>query len=68
VGVKPRSTGHDITRGKSEETVEEGSLVQMTQILFAEIISPIWIPRRKQLRKEGLVVEPSTTPMNGSMV
>jgi hypothetical protein len=39
----------------------------MNQILFAKIISLIWIPRRKQLRKEGLVVEQSTTPMNGSM-
>jgi hypothetical protein len=39
----------------------------MTQILFVEIISLILIPRKNQLMKEGLVVEQSTTPMNGSM-
>jgi hypothetical protein len=39
----------------------------MTQILLVEIISLILIPRRNQLMKEGLVVEQSTTPMNGSM-
>jgi hypothetical protein len=68
MGVKPRSTGHDITRGKSEETVERVHYDKMTpNSLLAEIVSLIWIPRRKQLRKEGLVVEQSTTPMNGSM-
>jgi hypothetical protein len=39
----------------------------MTQILIVEIISLIRIPRKNQLMKEGLVVEQSTTPMNGSM-
>jgi hypothetical protein len=39
----------------------------MTQILFVGIISRIMIPRKNQLMKEGLVVEQSTTPMNGSM-
>jgi len=39
----------------------------MTQILLAEIISLILIPRKNQLRKEGLVVEQSNSPMNGSM-
>jgi hypothetical protein len=39
----------------------------MTQILLAEIISLILIPKKNQLMKEGLVVEQSTTPMNGSM-
>jgi hypothetical protein len=39
----------------------------MTQILFVEIISLILIPRKNQLMRKGLVVEQSTTPMNGSM-
>jgi hypothetical protein len=39
----------------------------MTKILFVEIISLICIPRKNQLMKEGLMVEQSTTPMNGSM-
>jgi hypothetical protein len=39
----------------------------MTQIILAEIISLILIPRKNQLMKEELVVEQSTTPMNGSM-
>jgi hypothetical protein len=39
----------------------------MTQILLAEIISFILIRKKNQLMKEGLVVEQSATPMNGSM-
>jgi hypothetical protein len=34
---------------------------------LVEIISLILIPKKNQLMKEGLVVEQSTTPMNGSM-
>jgi hypothetical protein len=67
VGVKPRSTGHDITRGKGEETIERVHYVKMTQTLFVEIISLIQTPRKNHLMKEGPVVEQSTTPMNGSM-
>jgi ribosomal protein S8E len=55
--VKPRSTGHDITRRKSEETVERVNYAKMTQTLFVEIISLIKIPRKNQLMKEGQVVE-----------
>jgi hypothetical protein len=32
VGVKPQSTGHDITIGKSEETAERFHYLKMTQI------------------------------------
>jgi hypothetical protein len=32
------------------------------------IINLLWFPRRNQLMNKGPVVEPSTTPMNGSMV
>jgi hypothetical protein len=39
----------------------------MTQILLVQIISPILISKKNQLMKEGLVVEQSTTSMNGSM-
>jgi hypothetical protein len=39
----------------------------MTQIIFVEIIILIQISRVNQLMKEGLMVEQSTTPMNGSM-
>jgi hypothetical protein len=39
----------------------------MTQILFVEIISLILGPRKNHLMRRGLVVEQSTTPMNGSM-
>jgi hypothetical protein len=39
----------------------------MTQILFIEIISIIPTPRKNQLMRKGLMVEQSTTPMNGSM-
>ena len=67
VGVKPWSIGHDITRGKSEETLERVHYVKMTQILLVEIIGFIRISRKNQLMKEILVVEQSTTPMNGSM-
>ena len=56
-----------MTRGKSEETVERVNYAKMTQILFVEIISLILILRKNQLMKEGVVVEQSTTPMNGSM-
>jgi hypothetical protein len=65
-GVKPRSTGHDITRGKSEEAVERVHYDKMTpNSLLAEIVSLILIPMRDQLIRKGLVVEQSTTPMNG---
>jgi len=30
VGVKPLSTGHDITRGNNGKTIREGSLCQLT--------------------------------------
>jgi hypothetical protein len=52
VGVNPSSTIHDITRGKSEETMEKVHYVKMTQMLLAEIISLIQIPRRNQSMKE----------------
>jgi hypothetical protein len=32
------------------------------------ITNLLWFPRRNQLMKKGLMVEPSITPMNGSMV
>jgi hypothetical protein len=32
------------------------------------IINLIWFPRRNQLKNKGLVVEPSTTPMNGRII
>jgi hypothetical protein len=63
--VKPQSIGHDITRGKSKETVERLHYDKMTpNYLLAEIVSLILIPRRDQLIRKGLVVEQSTTPMN----
>jgi len=42
-------------------------MLKMTQILFVEIIRLSRIPKKNKLMKEGLVVEQSTTSMNGSM-
>jgi hypothetical protein len=47
--------------------MERVHYVKMSQILLAKIISLILIPRRNPLIRKGLVVEQSTTPMNGSM-
>jgi hypothetical protein len=44
-----KRTSHDITRGKSEETVERVHYVKMTQILLVEIISLILIPKKKKI-------------------
>ena len=53
--------------GRVEETKERVHYVKMNQILLVEIISLILIPKKNHLMKEELVVEQSTTPMNGSM-
>jgi hypothetical protein len=50
-----------------EEIIERVHYVKMTQIILAEIISLILTPKKNQLMKEGMVVEQSTTPINGSM-
>jgi hypothetical protein len=67
-GVKPRSTSHDITRGKSEENVERVHYDKMApNSLLVEIVSLVLIPRRDRLIRNGLVVEQSTSPINGGV-
>jgi hypothetical protein len=42
-------------------------MTQSSLLKYLRIISLILIPRKNQLMRKGLVVEQSTTPMNGSM-